>query len=362
MMKELEKVIRQHLQQYCCMQPQDVYKLIYQNEFGPGHFIEDEHTSLERLIKEYQGIPVKGKGNPIEPIGNGMCRYYLRGAGEDAIEMLNRIFVLTANRHKGEPESFEEKLSSVIPFLKKLNFEFSEKEYADYIRGQKEQNYPAVSHSEAYREAFHPAYRVIEYRFAPYLKLFTELAKKKKENCRLIVGIDGNASAGKTTLAQCLADLFDCECIHMDDFFLPPALRTKERLGEIGGNIHYERFFDEVVRGVRSGQAFSYRIFSCSELGYVGRKKISNQRMLVVEGAYAMREDFREIYDFRIFMKLSPEEQKNRIMRRNGKEMWQMFREKWIPMENRYFQQLPVEEICDTILEEESIDSVWGEW
>ena len=96
MMKELEKVIRQHRQQYCCMQPQDVYKLIYQNEFGPGHFIEDEHTSLERLIKEYQGIPVKGKGNPIEPIGNGMCRYYLRGAGEDAIEMLNRIFVLSA--------------------------------------------------------------------------------------------------------------------------------------------------------------------------------------------------------------------------------------------------------------------------
>ena len=39
-----------------------------------------------------------------------------------------------------------------------------------------------------------------------------------------------------------------------------------------------------------------------------------------------------------------------------------MFREKWIPMENRYFQQLPLEEICDTILEEESIDSVWGEW
>ena len=344
------------------MQPQDVYKLIYQNEFGPGHFIEEEETSLKRLVREYQSIQTRDRENTIEPIGNGMCRYYLRGVGEDEVEMLNRVFVLTANRHQGEAESFERKLSAVIPLLAKMNFGFSKKEYVDYVRGQKEQNYPAVSHSEAYREAFHPAYRVIECRFAPYLKLFTELGKKEKANCRLVVGIDGNAAAGKTTLAQCLRELFDCECIHMDDFFLPPALRSEERLREIGGNIHYERFCDEVVRGVRSRQAFSYRVFSCSELSYVGRRKISNQRMLVVEGAYAMRENFRDIYDYRIFMKLSPGEQENRIIRRNGKEMWQMFREKWIPMENRYFQQLPVEEICDTILEEESIDSVWGEW
>lgn len=344
------------------MQPQDVYKLIYQNEFGPGHFIEEEETSLKRLVREYRSIRIRDRRNTIEPIGNGMCRYYLRGAGEDEIEMLNRIFVLTANRHQGEMESFERKLSAAIPLLAKMNFGFSEKEYVDYIRWQKEQSYPAVSHSEAYRETFHPAYRVIECRFAPYLKLFAELGKKKKANCRLVVGIDGNAAAGKTTLAQCLAELFDCECIHMDDFFLPPALRTGERLSEIGGNIHYERFLDEVVRGVRSRQAFAYRVFSCSKRSFIGEKEITNQRMLVIEGAYSMREDFRDIYDYRIFMKISPGEQERRITGRNGKDMWQVFREKWIPMENRYFQRLPIEEICDTILEEESIDSVWGEW
>lgn len=362
MMKELEGILRLHSQRYRCMQPQDVYKLIYQNEFGPGHFIEDEQTSLKRLDREYQSIPRRGARNPIEPIGNGMCRYYLWGVDVAEIEMLNRIFVLTANRHKGSVESFEEKLSAVIPFLETGGLGFSQKEYVDYIRQQKEQNYPAVSHSEVYREAFQPAYRVIACRFAPYLKLFTELGKRKKENGRLVVGIDGNAAAGKTTLAQCLTELFACECIHMDDFFLPLALRTQARLNEIGGNIHYERFREEVVRGVRSRQAFSYRIFSCRELSYVGRRRISNQGMLVVEGAYAMREDFRDVYDYSIFMKLSPEKQENRIIRRNGKEMWQRFKEEWIPMENRYFQQLPIEEICDVILAEESIDSDWGEW
>ena len=61
-----------------------------------------------------------------------------------------------------------------------------------------------------------------------------------------IIAIDGRAASGKSTLAQQLGELLDADVIHMDDFFLPPSLRTKERLSEPGGNVHYERFAEEV--------------------------------------------------------------------------------------------------------------------
>ena len=37
------------------------------------------------------------------------------------------------------------------------------------------------------------------------------------------------------------------------------------------------------------------------------------------------------------------EEQLQRILRRNGPEKLQMFRERWIPMENKYFEAFEIE-------------------
>ena len=44
-----------------------------------------------------------------------------------------------------------------------------------------------------------------------------------------VVAIDGKCTSGKTTLASKLAELYDCNMFHMDDFFLRPEQRTPER-------------------------------------------------------------------------------------------------------------------------------------
>ena len=80
----------------------------------------------------------------------------------------------------------------------------------------------------------------------------------------VIVAIDGKCTSGKTTLASKLAEIYDCNVFHMDDFFLRPEQRTPERFAEIGGNVDYERFREEVLLPLKSGKAFSYRPFDCS--------------------------------------------------------------------------------------------------
>ena len=45
----------------------------------------------------------------------------------------------------------------------------------------------------------------------------------------VVVAIDGKCTSGKTTLAAKLAEIYDCNVFHMDDFFLRPEQRTPAR-------------------------------------------------------------------------------------------------------------------------------------
>jgi len=82
--------------------------------------------------------------------------------------------------------------------------------------------------------------------------------KVKPAGCG-VIAMDGRAAAGKTTLAEELAVTLGGAVVHMDDFFLPGELRTPERLAAPGGNVHAERFVEEVLPYLRRGEAFRYR-------------------------------------------------------------------------------------------------------
>ena len=152
-----------------------------------------------------------------------------------------------------------------------------------------------------------------------------------------VIAIDGMAAAGKSTLAADLATILNADLIHMDDFFLPPELRTEERLNTPGGNVHYERFQAEVLPYLSTAQAFSYRIFDCSRMELHGEQKLTAKSYRIVEGSYSCHPIFGDYADLTIFLQIDPEEQMHRIRQRNGNEKAEMFRTRWIPLENAYF-------------------------
>lgn len=80
-------------------------------------------------------------------------------------------------------------------------------------------------------------------RIAPILTRIAQLPKKP----RLLVTIDGPCGSGKSTLADALSDALNAPIIRMDDFFLPHALKTPQRLAIPGGNVDLERLMQEVI-------------------------------------------------------------------------------------------------------------------
>jgi len=166
---------------------------------------------------------------------------------------------------------------------------------------------------------------------------------------QIIVAIDGNCTAGKTTLANQLAEIYDCNVLHMDDFFLRPEQRTPERFAEVGGNVDYERFNEEVLFPMKSGKSFSYRPFDCSTFQLTDPVTVSHKQLNIIEGTYSLHPYFGDVYDLKILLTITPELQRERILQRPA-FLHKRFFEEWIPMENRYFDGFRIPEKCDLVI------------
>lgn len=182
---------------------------------------------------------------------------------------------------------------------------------------------------------------------AVVLKAIDEQRLKKN---RLIVAIDGRAASGKTTLAKSIADKRDASVIQMDHFFPQAHQRTKERLDKPGGNLDVERFLVEVAPFMKEHLAFSYRPFDCQKMAMRELIHVEKSDLIIVEGAYACHPVLWDLYDFRIFLSIDPEEQRRRIMARN-KEAAGPFFEKWIPKEEQYIKEYALLLRCDLVIE-----------
>lgn len=160
-MEELERILRDHAARYPVMQPTDAVKLIYQNEFGGGHMIRDEEACMQYLRREYDAVK-KDPSIPLyEYIGNGITRVNLAAVAEADLEELGRSFIRSAALHQGEVARFVVKLAVLTELARQDVFPFPSRELDAYLESYRQAGYPAVSHSQAYRDAYSPAYRVI---------------------------------------------------------------------------------------------------------------------------------------------------------------------------------------------------------
>lgn len=187
-------------------------------------------------------------------------------------------------------------------------------------------------------------------RFSPVTEAIRKLANEEQEK-PILVSIDGKCASGKTTLGYYLKKEFDANLFHMDDFFLQAYQRTGERLAEAGGNVDYERFKKEVLEPVKKGQTVSYQRFDCSTMKLGETETIPPRHINIIEGSYSEHPFFGDCYDLKVFMEISQEDQIENIRRRNGEDKLRVFMERWIPMEEAYFNAFGIKEKSDFVIE-----------
>lgn len=175
------------------------------------------------------------------------------------------------------------------------------------------------------------------------------IRRLKVSNTVSLIGIDGMCAAGKTTFASLLAKELGCQVVHMDDFYLPMGQRPQNWQHLPEGNADYDRIINDVILPFKAGRAFDYRPFDCKSQSLSAPVTLSPNNILIIEGTYSCHPRLRDYYDVRLFMSVTPELRRQRLLTRGGQEVLDTFTRLWIPMEQLYFDAYLPQSCCDTV-------------
>jgi len=331
--------------------PQDAVKLSYQAVFGAEHLLLDPEGAKDWFDREYASVSPDDQ--PLfEPVSDHYARVNLgswKAQGLDP-DRLFALFYKTASTPSGKTDAdLAAALDTVGALAEEGKLPFSHADWLAYRGEYTAKGGGTVHHSKGYREKERPAYRIVSMRLLRMLPVLKALQQIQKDG-PVVIAIDGRAASGKSTLAAELAEVIGGSLIYMDDFFLPPVLRTPERLSEAGGNVHYERFIEEVLPNLGKETDFAYTAFDCSVMDYGEKQHVKASRYQIVEGSYSHHPKYGDYMDLRVFSSVDPEEQMRRILVRNGVQMAEMFKNRWIPMEEQYFNGYKIAEKADVLL------------
>lgn len=166
--------LQEQMRLHPAMQPQDVLKLCYQAAHGAEHLLADPARAREYFDREFAAVPPDASIPLAEDISRDITRISL-GAWKAAAlppDWLFRMFVRTANapvNHVSMADCLAEAASICAPAMPGWD---------DALSAWQREGMPAVHHSEAYRAAERPAYRIVRRSYRVLLPILMQLAAR----------------------------------------------------------------------------------------------------------------------------------------------------------------------------------------
>lgn len=164
-MKFVSQLLSAHLARYPAMQLDDIYKLLHQAALGPGHAVDNSAAARKRLDEEIKALgeaPAELLQDVISPDGR-LARVHLRpylAAGGDP-DALHRAFVETANSYPASPDKLAKFCGCLGDLAAAGGIPFAREDVDAYFGRIARNDFPAIHHSDAFRNAYRPAYRVV---------------------------------------------------------------------------------------------------------------------------------------------------------------------------------------------------------
>jgi hypothetical protein len=168
-MDSLQQIFDSHFTRTPAMQPQDIYKLLFQAALGSEHAVIDEQSARIWLAREISGMGVGPDDpllDPLSPDGQ-ILRVHLRPyikAGKDPQTLLH-AFIQTANEWRGLTETLKVYAAEAASFLQSQTGSMPPQDFKTFLANMESQGFPAAHHSGEYVRLYRPAYRVVARKF-----------------------------------------------------------------------------------------------------------------------------------------------------------------------------------------------------
>ncbi len=346
--QELTDRLREQVHRRPSMEREDAVKFVFQAMLGVGHLLSDPETVTACLVRETEGLRADPEEPLLEPLSPAWCRLNLRRALAEGLtpRMIAGMMLASGQGPRFSRQDVYETCGKLAEegFIRLTGAD-------DLSRIQDEHWLP--SHSAAYREKYHPAYRVISADWIPLTDAVLRIARKCAEGGRLLVTLDGPCASGKTTLAGKLAQVFGAEVIHTDDYVIPHAQKTAERLAVPGGNCDAERLIREVAGPFAEGLPVKYRRYDCRADRLLDEELLPPAQVLILEGSYCSLPAIRKYAGVPLFLDAPWPIREARLRERESPVFLRGFYERWIPLENAYFEAYGLPDEACTVIRQE---------
>ena len=149
----------QQLQAHPSMQSRDVVKLCYQAACGAEHLLSDLEGARAYFEEEYASVPHKEE--PLyEQISSKICRVNLGAWKQSGMPSEWLFLMFSATKFSGVGKSvLPAYLKAAEEVLRQVGFDMDA--WSAYMAEYRAMGMPAVRHTEAYRRAEQPAYRIV---------------------------------------------------------------------------------------------------------------------------------------------------------------------------------------------------------
>ncbi len=180
--------------------------------------------------------------------------------------------------------------------------------------------------------------------------LVRDIINQASESTPAVIVIDGRSASGKTTFAKEISELTGVPVLHTDDFCRPRDEKGNLAISQFDGNFDLERFYNEVVCGIKSRRDFEIGVFDCSKGCISEKRKYSKSNCYIAEGAYSHNPKLGDYATIKLFFDVDKNLQRERILRRNGKNALEKYLSLWIPAEERYIEHYNITEKSNHII------------
>ena len=214
----------QHYKNYPNLQAEDVFKYLFQSALGCEHLVSSEEAALSYIQREYATLS-KTEPSKTESLDGDYSRVYLSCLNDGLKpETLAKLFCFSAKKEEDGRSLLEEKIEVAKELVTSGTLPLDVDDFNKKLAMWKELGYPAVHHSDAFRKAYCPAYRVIANRYVDLLPMFVQMDKQLAQDGKAVqkVIVIGCPGSGKTTFAQKLKEKIDLPLFYLDAIWHKP--------------------------------------------------------------------------------------------------------------------------------------------
>lgn len=163
------ELLIEHYNTYPRLEVSDIFKFIFQSAYGCEHLVSSEERALNYIKEELKRV--SGDEAPrVDRLDGDYSRVYLSCLNDKVTpEVMAKYFCLSAKVEPDGRERLLEKIAVARELIRDGTIPLSLRDFDELNEKWREAGYPAIHHSDSFREAYHPAYRVIANEYLKHL-------------------------------------------------------------------------------------------------------------------------------------------------------------------------------------------------